>query len=371
MSDDDEKIEPVETPHLGQNSGRISGPLGRIAAWSAVAVVAAMVPFSAQLGQRALADNLPRVRSIQARPEYLHLEMPTTVQEGQDIQLKLGWRNLPAAAQLETTPLTVSWSDTSYTGEALNPNQVLEMGISLRRLVLHFESSGSHQVKISGPDGQVWKTQEIDVTPFPASIFPKDWTAYRKLEQDPKRFQLLVNLYYDFKHPDKQRQYVQITYDDQILDRFLVSSGAPGHDTPLGSFKVGNKEYYPRSHKYNDAAMPFWSAINIHGNQGEYGFHSLEGGAYLYYLGRPASHGCVRLSRQSSLEVNPDTGQRYWGDRGGARWIFDRVPKETPVTIFKRELPRFAFEDYAMYLARQAREYRQRQKQQTEAESQT
>lgn len=338
-------------------------PYARIGAWACVAVVAAVVPFSEQLGQKALAENLPQVHSIQAIPDYLHLDVPETIQEGQSLDLKLGWRNLPAASKLEPSALTISWQDVSYAGQDLNTSHTIDMGTSLRSIPLHFESSGTHTLQVLGPDGKIWQKREIQVTPFPASVFPKDLSFQGQRAKDPERYHIFVNLFYDFKDPQKQRQYAQITYDDQIVDRFLVSSGAPGHDTPLGKFKVGNKEFYPRSSLYNDTPMPFWSAINVNGNQGEYGFHSLEGGAYLYLLGRPASHGCVRLSRKPSIETDPETGVTSWGDRGGARFIFDRVPSEAQITIFKRELPGFKFEDYGMYLNRQAREYREKQAQ--------
>lgn len=328
----------------------------RLLAWSLVAVTAVFVPFSGTLATRTLAQDLPRLKEIQASPEHLRLVLPAQAVEGQPAKLFLSWQNLPAATRMQPQPLVLSWQDISYDGKQLEHAQEFELGNHHQQKPLIFQSPGKHQLQIKDASGKVWQQAEIDVLPYPASIFPSHWDEHQQLVADPERFKIWVNLHYDPKQPDKQRQYMQITYDNQILERLLVSSGAPGHDTPLGQFKVGFKDYYPRSARYNNTPMPFWSAINMNGNEGEYGFHSLEDGGYLYLLGRPASHGCIRMSRKPSVETHPETGAQFWGDRGGARWVYDRVPKGTSVKLFKQPLPRFEFQDYQAYLTAQARE---------------
>lgn len=64
-----------------------------------------------------------------------------------------------------------------------------------------------------------------------------------------------------------------------------VSTGKPGHRTPLGVFTVLQKAVHHRSSKYSNAPMPYmqrltWSGIAMHGGK---------------LPGFPASHGCVRL----------------------------------------------------------------------------
>lgn len=64
-----------------------------------------------------------------------------------------------------------------------------------------------------------------------------------------------------------------------------VSTGKPGHRTPLGVYTVLQKAVHHRSSKYSNAPMPFmqrltWSGIAMHGGK---------------LPGFPASHGCVRL----------------------------------------------------------------------------
>lgn len=63
-----------------------------------------------------------------------------------------------------------------------------------------------------------------------------------------------------------------------------VSSGAPGYDTPTGTFPILQKDRDHRSNLY-DADMPYmlrltWDGVALHAGK---------------VTGEPASHGCVRL----------------------------------------------------------------------------
>lgn len=64
-----------------------------------------------------------------------------------------------------------------------------------------------------------------------------------------------------------------------------ISSGKPGHDTPMGVFSILEKNVYHVSNIYSGASMPYqeritWSGIALHAGQ---------------IPGYRASHGCVRL----------------------------------------------------------------------------
>jgi hypothetical protein len=86
-----------------------------------------------------------------------------------------------------------------------------------------------------------------------------------------------------------------------------VSTGVAGHPTPMGVFSVIQKDRYHRSNIYSNAPMPFmqritWSGIAMH-----------EGPL----PGRPASHGCIRLTH--------DFAARLWvTSKLGARVIVAR-----------------------------------------------
>lgn len=103
-----------------------------------------------------------------------------------------------------------------------------------------------------------------------------------------------------------------------VLDRFAISSGLPKTPTPVGEFKVLNKNRRAWS-KSAKLWMPWWMGIDAPG----YGLHELpewpgglkEGAAH---LGRMASHGCVRMGE------------------GVAKMVYDWTPVGTPVSIVKK-----------------------------------
>ena len=76
-----------------------------------------------------------------------------------------------------------------------------------------------------------------------------------------------------------------------------VSTGVPGHPTPMGVFSVIEKDRHHRSNIYSGAPMPFmqritWSGVALH-----------EG----VLPGHPASHGCIRMSHDFAQKLWPIT----------------------------------------------------------------
>jgi L,D-transpeptidase catalytic domain len=69
---------------------------------------------------------------------------------------------------------------------------------------------------------------------------------------------------------------------------WAISSGRAGHATPNGVFRPRAMYAMVHSAKYNNAPMPH--AIFFHG---QYAIHGTDA---VGNLGRPASHGCVRIS---------------------------------------------------------------------------
>lgn len=119
-------------------------------------------------------------------------------------------------------------------------------------------------------------------------------------------------------------QSVSVIRDGLIVREMVCSTGIPGTDdaTPVGNYilnesgvKRGNWFY---SEKYKEGAK-YW--VGFIG--GTYLFHSVpmdrNGNIILTEakkLGRPASHGCIRLSVED------------------ARWFFDTVPDGSKVHIY-------------------------------------
>jgi lipoprotein-anchoring transpeptidase ErfK/SrfK len=86
---------------------------------------------------------------------------------------------------------------------------------------------------------------------------------------------------------DLSQQKMTVRMYGDVAYVWPVSTGAKGYRTPTGSYRPVRmyEEYY--SKKYDDAPMPY--SIFYSG-----GF-AIHGTSHLKALGRPASHGCVRL----------------------------------------------------------------------------
>jgi hypothetical protein len=92
-----------------------------------------------------------------------------------------------------------------------------------------------------------------------------------------------------------------------------VSTGMPGHPTPMGVFSIIEKDRYHHSNIYSGAPMPYmeritWSGVAIH-----------EG----VLPGHPASHGCIRTSHEFASKLWPIT-------KLGVRFLVART-EVTPV----------------------------------------
>jgi lipoprotein-anchoring transpeptidase ErfK/SrfK len=90
---------------------------------------------------------------------------------------------------------------------------------------------------------------------------------------------------------DKSTQRMSVTVDGAPRYSWSVSTGTPAHSTPRGSFRVLvlKEEHY--SKKYNNAPMPHSIFFTDNG-------HAIHATDAVKRLGRPASHGCVRLAPQ-------------------------------------------------------------------------
>lgn len=86
---------------------------------------------------------------------------------------------------------------------------------------------------------------------------------------------------------DLSRQVMTVSINGRHAYSWPVSSGRRGYRTPTGSYRPGTMKRMHYSRKYHNSPMP-WSVFF----RGGYAIH----GTYATKaLGRPASHGCVRL----------------------------------------------------------------------------
>lgn len=96
----------------------------------------------------------------------------------------------------------------------------------------------------------------------------------------PAQAELLVKI-------SKSQQRLSITVDGAEAYRWPVSTGRRGYTTPSGSYRPTRLERRWYSRKYQMSPMP-WSVFFHRG-------YAVHGTMEAYNLGRPASHGCVRL----------------------------------------------------------------------------
>jgi lipoprotein-anchoring transpeptidase ErfK/SrfK len=86
---------------------------------------------------------------------------------------------------------------------------------------------------------------------------------------------------------DLSSQTMTVSRDGMVQYRWKVSTARKGYVTPVGRYTAKWASINHRSRKYNNAPMPY--AIFYHGGYAVHATYDIK------RLGRPASHGCVRL----------------------------------------------------------------------------
>jgi L,D-transpeptidase catalytic domain len=95
---------------------------------------------------------------------------------------------------------------------------------------------------------------------------------------------------------DKSAQKMTVTVNGEERYVWPVSTGRDGYDTPSGEFQPFRMERDHFSREWDDAPMPnsiFFTKIG----------HAIHGTYEARNLGRPVSHGCVRLSTQNAATL--------------------------------------------------------------------
>jgi len=94
---------------------------------------------------------------------------------------------------------------------------------------------------------------------------------------------------------DKTSQHMTVSVDGATRWTWPVSTGAPGYDTPDGSYIALRMEKDYASKEWDDAPMP----NSIFFTQRGHAIH----GSFDKRLGRPVSHGCVRLKPGNAAKL--------------------------------------------------------------------
>src|SRR4051794_28413469 len=95
---------------------------------------------------------------------------------------------------------------------------------------------------------------------------------------------------------DKDNQQMTVAVDGPERYHWPGSSGLPSYETPNGSFRAFRMEEDHYSKEFRGAPIPhpiFFTKIG----------HAIPGTDSVANLGSPASHGCVRLSRDNAAKL--------------------------------------------------------------------
>ena len=87
---------------------------------------------------------------------------------------------------------------------------------------------------------------------------------------------------------DVGAQTMTVEKHGRVIYRWKVSTARNGYVTPRGTWRPTRMHKMWRSRKYDNAPMPY--SVFYHGGYAIHGTNAVRN------LGRPASHGCVRLA---------------------------------------------------------------------------
>lgn len=86
---------------------------------------------------------------------------------------------------------------------------------------------------------------------------------------------------------DISSQTMTVTQNGRVIHNWRVSTARPGYYTPRGNYRPTRLHKMWYSRKYDMSPMPY--SVFFRGG------YAIHGTYYVKQLGRPASHGCIRL----------------------------------------------------------------------------
>jgi hypothetical protein len=105
----------------------------------------------------------------------------------------------------------------------------------------------------------------------------------------PSPSQVLIDI-------DKAKQKMVVSVDGADKYTWPVSTGRPGYNTPSGAFTPGSMNEMWYSKQWDNAPMPHAIFFTKRG-------HAIHGSYDVKHLGKPASHGCVRISPKNAATL--------------------------------------------------------------------
>lgn len=137
---------------------------------------------------------------------------------------------------------------------------------------------------------------------------------------------------------DKTAQRLTVVVDGTTRYQWAVSTARWGYRTPNGSYRPQRLERQWYSRKYDWSPMPHSIFFN--------GGYAIHGSTEVSRLGRPASHGCIRLHPNNAATLFELVRHRTADTRivviGGGEELMAhrRYPAATPVAVVTDRQPR-------------------------------
>jgi hypothetical protein len=157
-------------------------------------------------------------------------------------------------------------------------------------------------------------------------------------------------------HVDKAAQKMTVTVDGQERYTWKVSTGMAAYDTPDGKFQAFRMERDHFSREWDDAPMPYSIFFTQEG-------HAIHGSYDVKHLGRAASHGCVRLSKENAAVLFDLVKEQ--GLKATHVVLTGEIPSGATGAVARRERPApdddaGALQRQRVHNARVQREYQER-----------
>ncbi len=185
----------------------------------------------------------------------------------------------PASAETNPNTPTPEVQSTPSTGEAEPSTSEINEAAG--------ERNGSTETPANGtaaPDGTA--PAATDTAPEDGAADP---SAAASSATEPPKSSILVNV-------DKSSQEMTVFVDGVERYSWPVSTGLSGYSTPSGTYAASsmNKIWY--SKQWDNAPMPHAVFFTKQG-------HAIHGTKEVKNLGKPASHGCVRLAPENAATL--------------------------------------------------------------------
>ncbi len=257
------------------------------------------------------------------RPIYVRIDNRDYVIPKTDLYAMIDYTPVDGALQWRINEETLSVYVTNKIAARANVKMLERLVQSDTQAVTQQGRDGKRvdiEALISGVKRTI--TEQIDTSQLPITV-PVQTIAFTERIVPPGYVAgLFEGLYVDI-NLTQQRLYIMNGQTN--TETFIISSGKRGTPTPVGVFYVKNKIELARSRLYPGIWMRNWNALakNPDGSGYEgYGIHDLPAFNAAYtivegasHLGRPVSHGCIRLGHEQSV------------------WFYQNIPVGTPVNI--------------------------------------